>query len=117
PVPHTSPFAGPRTLRERIRGAAPLTGAHAYALAIVSEAIALGVTRFTWPMMLRAPFALMFFAVYLTARWGSRSAGILATILAAAGATVVGPAFLQPPFGYATIGVFVAVSLIGSHLI
>ena len=93
------------------------SGARAYALAVVSEAIAVVATRLTWPLMLRAPFALLFLAVYLTSRYGTRSAGVLATVLGALGATVASPRFGPPPFGYGTVAVFVAVALVGTHLI
>jgi PAS domain S-box-containing protein len=105
------------TLREQLREWPTLTGARAYALAVVSEAIAVVATRLTWPVMFRVPFALLFLAVYLTSRWGTRSAGVLATVLATVGATVALPTFGSPPFGYGALSVFFVVSLIGSHVV
>ena len=67
--------------------------------------------------MFRVPFALLFLAVYLTSRWGTRSAGVLATVLATLGATVAIPNFGSPPFGYGAVAIFILVALVGSQVV
>jgi two-component system cell cycle sensor histidine kinase/response regulator CckA len=104
-------------IRERLRAWPTLTGLRAYGLAVLAELVAVLVTRLTWPLMARAPFALLFLAVYLTSRWGTRGAGLLATLLGALGAAVASPTFGPAPFGYGTVAVFVAVAIVGSHVV
>ena len=81
------------------------TGGRAYALAGLMTLLAIGVTRFTWPIFARTPFFPLFGAVYVTSRWGSERAGLAAVALGAIGAMLALPQF--DPGAFRIIGVFV----------
>jgi two-component system cell cycle sensor histidine kinase/response regulator CckA len=93
-----------------------LTGVRAYALAMVATAVAGLITRTTWPFFTTAPFVLMFLAVYVSVRWGTRSSGILATLAAYAWAL-----WLSPPdvvqFNLGPSSIFAIIGLLATHLI
>ena len=88
----------------------------AYLLALVSETVAGLLTHFTWPLLSRAPYALLFLGVYVSTRWGNRLSGVVATALAAAGSILLSGWFGPPPAPGTTV-VFVVVALVGIHLI
>lgn len=93
-----------------------LTGARAWALALGSTAIAGAITRSTWPLFTPAPFALMFLAVYVSARWSARIAGLLATA-----AAYLWALWLSPPdaaqFGIIPSSIFATIALLATHLV
>ncbi len=93
-----------------------LTGGRAWALAIVATAVAGVITRATWPFFTPAPFVLMFLAVYVSVRWGTRSSGLLATAAAYAWAL-----WFSPPdvvqFNLAPSSIFATIGLLATHLI
>jgi two-component system cell cycle sensor histidine kinase/response regulator CckA len=89
----------------------PITGARAYALAIASTSVALLLTWFGYPFVIRAPFIFLFLSVFVTSRWATERAGFLSVTLA-----VVGGYFVVPvgPFGLRLLGfsIFTVVSII-----
>jgi signal transduction histidine kinase len=92
-----------------------VTGPGAYALAILAAAVTGIVTRVTWPFFSLAPFAPLFLSVYLSVRWGSRRAGLVA--IAAALVWVVWLSPDAPQFGWIPTTVFVVIGLLATHLI
>ena len=68
-----------------------LSDGRAWVLAIVAVGVAGVITRTTWPFLTVAPFVLMFLAVYVSVRWGTRSSGLLATAAAYAWALWLSP--------------------------
>jgi two-component system cell cycle sensor histidine kinase/response regulator CckA len=93
-----------------------LIGAPAYALAIVVTGVAGLVTRTTWPLFTPAPFALLFFAVYVSVRWGTRGSGIAATATG-----YVWALWLSPPdvvqFNLIPSSIFATIAVLATHLI
>jgi len=93
-----------------------LSGGRVYALAIVATGVAGVITRTTWPLFTPAPFALMFFAIYVSARWGTRGSGTLATVGGFAWAL-----WLSPPdvvqFGLIPASIFATIGFLGTHLV
>ena len=89
----------------------------AYVLAVVLTAIALALTRLTWPFFASTPFAPVFGAVAIATHWGSGRAGLLTLALAAIGGLAIvpntGPHTINTP---TTIG-FLVVGFIGNRLI
>ena len=75
------------------------------------------VTRLGWTVFWRAPFALMFFSVYVVARWGTRHAALFAVAVGAVGSLILSPSAGAPPFLPPAVGIFAAVSLITVHLV
>jgi signal transduction histidine kinase len=89
------------------------TAVRAYLLGIVSTMAALTVTRFTWPLFAPTPFAPVFGAIAATAHWGSGTAGLVATLLATAGAPLAFP----PSWNPRTLFVFVPIAVFSSRII
>jgi len=89
----------------------------AYGLAILIASAAVALTRLTWPFFRSAPFAPVFGAAALSAHVGSAGAGVVATLLGAAGLALLSPP--GAPFGWMSppLLVYVAIGLIGSRLI
>ncbi len=90
------------------------SGVQAYVLAFVATAAAVALTRTTWPFFARLPFAPLFAAVYVTARWGTEWAGIVCVGLGAVGSTLAFPAY--GAFEVRAVLGFVLVSLIAAHM-
>lgn len=78
--------------------------------------LAIGITRFTWPIFARAPFFPLFGAVYVTSRWGSERAGFVAVALGAIGAMLALPQFDPGAFRIIGVPVYVLVAAIAAHL-
>ena len=93
-----------------------LSDGRAWVLAIVAVGVAGVITRTTWPFLTVAPFVLMFLAVYVSVRWGTRSSGLLATAAAYAWAL-----WLSPPdvvqFSLIPASIFATIGLLATHLI
>lgn len=92
-----------------------LTGHWGYVLALAATAIAGLITRMTWPLLAVAPFVLMFLAVYVTARWASFRAGVLAVVSAYAWALWLSPNAVQ--FSLIPASVFATIGLLATFLI
>ena len=88
-----------------------------YLLAVLTTAITIAVTRFTWPFFAGAPFAPLFAAVAATTHWGSGPAGLLAVLLGVIGAPLAFPTTGPVPWNSYTLIGFVPVALIGSRII
>jgi two-component system, cell cycle sensor histidine kinase and response regulator CckA len=89
----------------------------AYGLAVVATAASIALTRFTWPFFAGAPFAPLFAAVAAASHFGGEPAGLLAVVLAVAGASLAFPSHGPVPWVPQTLIGFVPVALIGSHII
>ena len=59
-----------------VRSGPPSNLGH-YAVAVGAVCAAIAVTRFTWPLIDRMPFALLFAAVFVGARWTTERASLL----------------------------------------
>ena len=88
-----------------------------YALAIGVTAIALAVTRLTWPFFAPTPFAPVFGAVAVATHWGSGRAGLLALALAAIGGLTIVPTTGPHTINAATTIGFLAIGFVGNRLI
>jgi PAS domain S-box-containing protein len=84
---------------------------------VLATAAAAALTRLTWPLFAAAPFAPLFAAVAATTHWGSGPAGLLAVLLAVAGASLAFPTAGPVPWDPRTLIVFIPVALIGNRLI
>ena len=62
-----------------------------YAIALGAVIVALAVTRLTWPLFSRTPFALLLAANFVAARYGNETAALLAILISAFGAGVAVP--------------------------
>jgi PAS domain S-box-containing protein len=89
----------------------------ACAIALVAVAAAVIVTRATWPLLERTPLLLLFGATFVTARWGSESAALLAIVVAALAAGFVFPPGADASFGETSIVSLVTVSLVVNRII
>jgi signal transduction histidine kinase len=89
----------------------------AFGLAVLVTSAGVALTRLTWPFFSGAPFAPVFAAVAISAHWGSRGAGIFATVLGAAGLALVATA--PSPYGWTSPALFIylAIALTGSYVI
>jgi signal transduction histidine kinase len=103
------------TTAPRRRPPRRLTGVSAYALAIAAALLAGVVTRLTWPFFSLAPFAPLFLSVYVSVRWGSRAAGIVATLVSLAWTAWLAPD--APQFTLIPTTVFAVVAVLATHLI
>ena len=88
-----------------------------YGLAVLVTLAAVAVTRFTWPLFSVAPFAPVFAAVAIATHWGHGRAGLLAILLATAGAALALPSDGGVPWNPVSVAVFAAVALVGNYLI
>jgi signal transduction histidine kinase/ActR/RegA family two-component response regulator len=86
----------------------------AYAMSIGSTAVAVVLTRFTWPFFAPAPFAPIYGAVAVTSHFGSEPAGMLTVAL---GALLAPIAFGNDVFRWdPRIVLFVAIAVFGAHV-
>lgn len=65
--------------------------ARGYAIALGGIVLAILVTRETWPYFERTPYLLLFAAAFSAARWGTETAGLVAIVVGAFGASMVVP--------------------------
>ena len=93
------------------------TGVRAYGLAVAAIAVSIGVTRLTWPLFAGTPYAPLFAAVALTTHWGTGSAGLLAVLLAVAGASIAFPSGGPSPWDPRTLAIFIPVAVVSSRII
>ena len=84
---------------------------------MLTTALAVAVTRLSWPFFAGAPFAPLFGAVAATTHWGSGSAGLLVVLLGAIAAPLAFPTGGPVPWSSITLIGFVPVALIGSRII
>ena len=87
------------------------------AIAVLSTAAALALTRFTWPFFAPTPFAPVFAAVAITSHWGSGPAGLLVIVLSSLGAVLTFPTTGPQPWNPNTLVVFLIVAFVGNRLI
>ena len=88
-----------------------------YGLAFGVTLAAVVITRVTWPFFSVAPFAPVFAAVAIATHWGSGRAGLLAIVLAVAGAPVAFPSTGSFHWNPIPVAVFALIALVGSRLI
>ena len=81
-----------------------------YGFAFGSVALAVAVTRLTWPLLAQTPFILLFGATMVAARWTGERAGLVAIPLAAAGYAIFVASEFSPTFSRLGVIVFVALS-------
>jgi two-component system cell cycle sensor histidine kinase/response regulator CckA len=93
------------------------TGVRAYGLAVLTTIAGVVVTRVTWPLFAGTPFAPLFAAVAATSHWGSGPAGLVAVLLAVAGAILAFPADGAFPWDPRTLITFVPVAVFASQII
>lgn len=84
-----------------------------YFLAVLTTAAGIALTWLTWPFFSPTPFAPVFAAVAISTHWGHWRAGLLAIILAAAGAVLLFPTSGPQPWRPMTLGAFLVVSVVG----
>ena len=88
-----------------------------YALALLVTSTSVALTRVTWPFFSAAPFAPVFGAVAIASHWGSGSAGVLVTALAAASLAFLLPGTAPYSWHSPSLAVFILIALVGSRLI
>lgn len=88
-----------------------------YAVAVGAVGAAIAVTRFTWPLLARAPFVLLFAAIFVGARWTTEVASLLSIAVAAMGATLMAPAGDVQRLEPWMIVMFVGVSLAANRIV
>jgi two-component system, cell cycle sensor histidine kinase and response regulator CckA len=87
-----------------------------YVLAIVTTAIAIAVTRLSWPFFAATPFIPLYSAVLVTTHFGSGPAGIVALGLSIAGTWGAFP--VTPlPVAPRAFGVYILVSLVSNRVL
>ena len=84
-----------------------------YFLAVLTAGAGIVLTWVTWPFFSPTPFAPVFAAVAISTHWGHWRAGLLAIILAAAGAVLLFPTSGPQPWRPMTLAAFVLVSIVG----
>lgn len=93
-----------------------LTTVGATALAVVAPLTGAAFISMTWPFLSVAPFTPLFLATYVASRWGGRRAGLLATAVGVAWASLL-PPVNAPQFSAIPTAIFAAVALIATHLV
>ena len=96
--------------------ATALREARGYALAFSTLATAIALTRFTWPFFSRTPFALLFAAVFIAARYATETSSLVAIVAAAFGAGLMVPTFAPPAFQEGALLTFVGVAFVVNRL-
>lgn len=84
-----------------------------WALAAAGGALLLTVG--TWPFFSAVRFAPLFLAVYVSVRWGTRRAGLIATAIGAAGMSWLLP--FDGPLAWVPVAVFAGIGALATHLI
>jgi two-component system, cell cycle sensor histidine kinase and response regulator CckA len=88
-----------------------------YGLAVVATLASVVVTRLTWPLFAGTPFVPLFSAVVVTTHWGTGAAGLVAIVLASAGAALAFPPEGPAPWEPRTLAVFILISLIANRIV
>jgi len=95
--------------------ASPAAG---WAVSLGSVALAIAVTRLTWPALARTPFLMLFSAIVLGARFGSEPASWVALVLAIFGSEYVAPpAYRAAAPDNASLLVFVAGAVVMNRVV
>ena len=89
----------------------------AYALAIVTSAAAVAVTRFTWPFFEGTPLLPMFSAVALATHFGSGPAGLVALVLTVLGSRLAFPVGDPAQFDLRSLVTFVVVGVLANRIL
>src|SRR5262245_43783007 len=89
----------------------------AIAVALAAAAFAIGVSRFTWPMLQHTPFILLFSSVFVASKFGSDSAGLLTLTLTALSAPYIAPPEARPAFQDSSLIVFILGAFAGNRII
>jgi PAS domain S-box-containing protein len=110
----TTPIADVANRRRRRVTVADL---RAWALSVALVVAGAVITRATWPLLERTPLLLLFAATFVTARWGSESAALLAIVLASFGAGFALPSGVDGAFSETSIVSFISVSLLVNRIV
>jgi PAS domain S-box-containing protein len=86
-------------------------------IAVGAVAAAILVTRLSWPLFSKTPFAPLFVAAFLTARFSTEIAGLVAIVIAAFGARLMVPAAGPSPFQEQTLMAFVGVCFVMNRVV
>ena len=89
----------------------------AYAIAVITFAVALTSTRVSWPLLAHTPFILLFTAVFVTTKWGSDGAGLVTLTLAALASPYLAPSAARPAFEDGALLIFIVGGFLGNRII
>ncbi|HZR25848.1 MAG TPA: PAS domain S-box protein [Vicinamibacterales bacterium] len=84
--------------------------ARGYTIALGGIALAIIITRLTWPYFVRTPLLLLFVASIGASRWGTETAGIVAIVAGAFGASMMVPGGAPGTIDQQSLITFVGVS-------
>ncbi len=88
-----------------------------YGIALGSVALAILSTRLTWPFFSRTPFALLFAATFIGARFATETSSLVAVVAGALGAQLMVPTFAPATFQEGALLTFVAVSFAANRMV
>jgi PAS domain S-box-containing protein len=90
---------------------------YAYAIAVVTSVVAVGITRLTWPAFENTPLVPMVFGIVIASHFGSGPAGLLSLALSLAGSFLAfagsHPSFLEPR----SIVIFISVGTVANRIL
>ena len=103
--------------RRPLDRATALREARGYAITLISVAVAIAVTRFSWPLFSHTPFIVLFGAVFVGARFATELSSLVGIGAAAFGSAWIAPAGVPHDWGDQALMAFLGASFIMNRVV